>query len=194
MKFASASVIVAVGLSGLAVQNARANFLDGVFSISASVTPSHDDLLLADSVQIDEFKVHLLPGTAQGDFSATAVVTYFAPSMPVNEPYGLPYTLCELDNGLRFILTALIELSNDSDHLALHGLGIFKAPGFDDTFGDFAINLVKSPTPDESVVAFDFGTTSAVVGPNDVPEAGSSAMLLGIGAAALAALRRERKV
>jgi len=185
------AAIVAAGALGFGTQQASAAFINGAISISAPVTPNNVDLTVATLLDIDEANAAVQPGSQLGDFvgvsNGLAGVISFVSSMAINGPYGLPYQVYELDNGIVLVLTALTEINNTVDGIALDGDGVFMRPGYDDTFGDFDITVVRSNVG--TTFAFNFATTSAVEGA--VPDAGSSSMLLSLGALGLAALRRK---
>jgi len=191
MKFARLSSLLAAGALALVVQDASAAFINGAISISAPVKPNNNNLLLATSLDIDEANAYIVPGTKLADFTTATAVSSFVSAIAVNGPFGLPYAVYSLNNGITFTLTSLVEISNTSSELALDGAGIFSRAGFDDTIGDFDITVIKSVSTGGKFISFNFGTTSAVEGPETVPDAGTSVMLLDLGLLGLAALRRK---
>jgi len=188
MKLGILTAIMAAGAIG--AQQANAAFINGAISISAPVTPNNANLLLATSLDVDEANAYIVPGTKLVDFVSATAVTSFISAISINPVAGLPVVVYTLDNGITLTLTALIEISNTANHIALDGDGIFSAPGFDDTFGDFDITVVKSVSGGGTFVSFNFATTSAVEG-QPVPDGGATAVLLGLGALGLALARRK---
>jgi len=190
MKTVNFSALMAAGVLGLAVQDSSAAFINGAISISAPVTPNSLDLSAATLLDVDEANAYIVPGSKLGDFTTATAVMSFVSSFAINPAgAGLPGLIYTLDNGISLWLTSLTEISNDSNHIALDGDGVFMRPGYDDTFGDFDITVVKSVSTGGTFVSFNFATTSAVEGA--VPDGGASAMLLGLGVMGLAAFRRK---
>jgi len=192
MKNSILTTVLAVGALALGVQQANAAFINGAISISAPVTPDNDDLTLATSIDIDEANASIVPGTSQGDFNSATAVMSFVSSIMINPTGGLPFQVYVLDNGITLTLTSLTETANNASLITLDGNGVFSGGGFDDTFGDFDITVIKSVSPGGTFVTFNLATTSAVEGrPVVTPDGGASAMLLGLGILGLAALRRK---
>jgi hypothetical protein len=97
--------------------------------------------------------------------------------------------------GLSFDLAAggVKSVSGTGNSLTYEGAGTLHASGFDDTEGYLTFTTQK--TPIEGIVHFSFSAVTAgnpKTGPNDIPDGGATATLLGLGVIALGSMANRR--
>jgi hypothetical protein len=138
--------------------------------------------------------VHFLPGSGPGGANAT-VTSVTAGSVLdaiVNSGDWFTFSDFPMDSsavngiwtgpgGLSFDLKAggTKDVTGSGNGLTYEGAGTLRASGYDDTDGYFTFTTQK--TPDSDAVTFSFSATTSgnpKRGPNDVPDGGSTGMLL----------------
>lgn len=184
--------LAALALAGLAL-TAQAVPISGAISLAGTFTPTGGDINTATSFatlgpafatstsgnfNVGTSGIVTFPNAGASSFTMTAF-SYGTTAAPLLAPN--PIQVWTTTNGLvttSFTLQSITVVDhNVSNQVGLIGTGFFKMTGFEDTFGTFNLTANQAQTT--------FSFSSSQEAQNRVPDAGSSAVLLGLGLACL---------
>jgi hypothetical protein len=174
--------IAAVGLAGLASQQAQAVPITGMLNIAGTAKFDTHSLATAHSAT---FSDAIVLGGNTGTFAGFAVGTPVVMASYTFDPSTITNGLWSV-NGFTFNLTSsVVQLPRSATFLSVSGTGIITGPaGFDATPGVWAFTSQNAGGHPHTTFSFSANTTA-------VPDGGMTLALLGAGLMGLAAFRAK---
>ncbi|MBI1178314.1 hypothetical protein GC207_12835 [bacterium] len=184
----SAKFAIATSIVGLIGSSAYAGLITGDISFAGAYSPNLNNLINATQINFQNTFVV----SATDDFSSVAPLTgvTMASSLTFNPLFSVGNNPLWSVGGFSFTLSSLAIENQTATALTLSGVGKISKSGFDDTDGSWVATFNSNGMSRKGTATFSWSSTSVA---DNVPDGGSSLLLLGVAVTGCGIMLRRRQ-